>query len=649
MNRKRIILLSMLLLIAITLIYTSYGFFSTKIFGNDTAKLNTFKNNPLSIVYSDSTDTIVGDATESFTPGSTITKTFSVTNPNSEEFNFSISLDEITNTFTRTNDIEYSISLDGEILITDKFPTSTKTVIYNQYIKGNETLNYVLTINYLTSTDNQTADSGAEIGGKLVFNYGDGLNNILIYGNSVQNGTPSPDNPVEINSVGRKSVNLYQPSTISSLSGVTVTYDSLTGVYTINGTTKSIGGNIWLSNNFVPNVASGENVILTAEILSGTIDRNNNFVYYSIFNNNNSKFIRNQDGNFLVKKGVITKSATMITGDYMKFCVQVGGVVTFNNVKLRIQLEKGNSRTTIIPYNKYLIPLKITTTNNLLPTTSSEMETVLSSYFGIRLSPDKNYSMKIKLKEGKTIPNVAFGFIYTSPSTSSVQTEWFTNSSGEEIKTFFNISGVIKSSLNVGFYPKSAAAVNSFFDAYDVMLVEGSYTSSTMPEYVPYNGIDLEILLDEPLRKVGDYADYIDVKNKKVVRNVKEYNLGLLSNWTQRDGTTNTYGTVSIKNPTTTTPILSNRFTQVSSISHIANGKMYGGTTQFSVRLDSITTLEDFNTWLSNNETRIQKVLETPTEETIDVPNLSIYTKDYNNVSVNTNVSPSNVELTSSE
>ena len=649
MNRKRIILLSMLLLIAITLIYTSYGFFSTKIFGNDTAKLNTFKNNPLSIVYSDSTDTIVGDVTESFTPGSTITKTFSVTNPNSEEFNFSISLDEITNTFTRTNDIEYSISLDGEILITDKFPTSTKTVIYNQYIKGNETLNYVLTINYLTSTDNQTADSGAEIGGKLVFNYGDGLNNILIYGNSVQNGTPSPDNPVEINSVGRKSVNLYQPSTISSLSGVTVTYDSLTGVYTINGTTKSIGGNIWLSNNFVPNVASGENVILTAEILSGTIDRNNNFVYYSIFNNNNSKFIRNQDGNFLVKKGVITKSATMITGDYMKFCVQVGGVVTFNNVKLRIQLEKGNSRTTIIPYNKYLIPLKITTTNNLLPTTSSEMETVLSSYFGIRLSPDKNYSMKIKLKEGKTIPNVAFGFIYTSPSTSSVQTEWFTNSSGEEIKTFFNISGVIKSSLNVGFYPKSAAAVNSFFDAYDVMLVEGSYTSSTMPEYVPYNGIDLEILLDEPLRKVGDYADYIDVKNKKVVRNVKEYNLGLLSNWTQRDGTTNTYGTVSIKNPTTTTPILSNRFTQVSSISHIANGKMYGGTTQFSVRLDSITTLEDFNTWLSNNETRIQKVLETPTEETIDVPNLSIYTKDYNNVSVNTNVSPSNVELTSSE
>ena len=33
----------------------------------------------------------------------------------------------------------------------------------------------------------------------------------------------------------------------------------------------------------------------------------------------------------------------------------------------------------------------------------------------------------------------------------------------------------------------------------------------------------INIYLKEPLRKIGDYADYIDLKNKKVVRQIKEY------------------------------------------------------------------------------------------------------------------------------
>ena len=46
---------------------------------------------------------------------------------------------------------------------------------------------------------------------------------------------------------------------------------------------------------------------------------------------------------------------------------------------------------------------------------------------------------------------------------------------------------------------------------------------STATEYEPYiEPITQNIYLDEPLRKVGDYADYIDFKNQKVVRKVKE-------------------------------------------------------------------------------------------------------------------------------
>lgn len=46
---------------------------------------------------------------------------------------------------------------------------------------------------------------------------------------------------------------------------------------------------------------------------------------------------------------------------------------------------------------------------------------------------------------------------------------------------------------------------------------------SSATDYEPYiKPITQNIYLDEPLRKVGDYADYIDFKNQKVVRKVKE-------------------------------------------------------------------------------------------------------------------------------
>ena len=44
---------------------------------------------------------------------------------------------------------------------------------------------------------------------------------------------------------------------------------------------------------------------------------------------------------------------------------------------------------------------------------------------------------------------------------------------------------------------------------------------STATEYEPYSGETKHIYLDEPLRKVGDYADYVDFENQKVVRQVE--------------------------------------------------------------------------------------------------------------------------------
>lgn len=66
----------------------------------------------------------------------------------------------------------------------------------------------------------------------------------------------------------------------------------------------------------------------------------------------------------------------------------------------------------------------------------------------------------------------------------------------------------------------------------EVMCVSGKYTQNTMPPHEPYGykipvkvSNDKEefitnIYLDEPLRKIGDFSDYIDFKNKKVIRKI---------------------------------------------------------------------------------------------------------------------------------
>ena len=63
--------------------------------------LSKYINNPLSITYSDNTSHISSNDTESFTPGSTFSKTMTVTNNTNRAFDFKMSLEDVVNTFTR--------------------------------------------------------------------------------------------------------------------------------------------------------------------------------------------------------------------------------------------------------------------------------------------------------------------------------------------------------------------------------------------------------------------------------------------------------------------------------------------------------------------------------------------------------------------
>lgn len=313
-----------------------------------------------------------------------------------------------------------------------------------------------------------------------------------ICGNSIQDGTPSPENPVEIESVGTRTKNLFDEKVLSNYpdSGrQAVFYLPIyvgDGTFTLSSTTPMIPGNIC-------------NLFLLSGSKNDGASSNVNGV--SI---NNSKTVTAENG--YVTIGIRRKYEGVDPADY------------------KTQLEKGATATDYEPYG-YKIPVvcrgknllspfvsgSINASTGIFTTNAASVRTdyipvdfTKSSYFLSGLS-NKLYSFVAAYDENK-------GYLGRT-SAGAAANRVLTNNS-------FNIStadykiGYIAVTMyeNVG-----ASGSVDIVDSLSVQLEIGSAAT----EYEPYKEpVTTSIFLDEPLRKVGDYADYIDFKKGNVVRKI---------------------------------------------------------------------------------------------------------------------------------
>lgn len=202
MKKKLIIPISLVLVILIAVIYISYGFVSARITNNELSKKQTFMNQKLEIKYSDGTETLTSNNT-SFIPGSILTKEISITNTGNVPVTYTIKIGDclpkdeskcvFENTFKRPADITYEMYLNNEIIEKTTFPIyKDEPLASNITIDKDETQNLKLIIYYNNSTDNQIVDSGSKIGGKLTFeDEKNKIENVLIYGNTDENSSTS--------------------------------------------------------------------------------------------------------------------------------------------------------------------------------------------------------------------------------------------------------------------------------------------------------------------------------------------------------------------------------------------------------------------------------------------------------------------------
>ena len=109
MKRKKRIVTSVIgiVLVLVIIIGISYGYYLTQISGNTSSKSITVRSGESSILFTDLAN--ANYTSDYITPGYSYTKTYTVENTGNIRGEYSLKFTDVSNNFTRTSDIVYTL------------------------------------------------------------------------------------------------------------------------------------------------------------------------------------------------------------------------------------------------------------------------------------------------------------------------------------------------------------------------------------------------------------------------------------------------------------------------------------------------------------------------------------------------------------
>ena len=516
------------------------------------------------------------------------------------------------------------------------------------------------------------------------------------------NNAPTPEAPIEIESVGDKTKNLFDMTKnvgFGTKNGLTITYSNEEDCLIINGT-STVETSYFSKDFLIPNVA-GTSYGLGCFYISGTIDKPSGKYTSAYFGQSDNGVNRSNWKSMALQQGQnSTYVATCDSLYIMGFWIWISAGVTFNNYKFRVQLEKSTEKpTSYDTYNKYKIPVKISGKNKLcvpketVTTTTYNANFTLSNVDGkvkIEGIPFPDYYTYVSLNEtfnittasgscnkvGKTIVPKNTPFVFS----------WKNENPNPEVKfsyimfiyddgTRYGVSmnydnGYVKvtartqniANIYIRFKTSNTQQDIEFNDLYSFQIEYGTNVTEYEPYYEP---VITNIYLNEPLRKIGDYADYIDFEKQKVIRKVKETILTGEEkiSWTVlSQGTAKEFYRYKITNEDIVLPKGTTHEGQfcnylpagniTTSNSVIGMSVYYSesqGFTFFRCRFPSGTITNGIETYLkelyaSGNPMKYYFATSEIKEETIDLPIIATH-KGTTIIEVDTSISPSNMEV----
>lgn len=320
-----------------------------------------------------------------------------------------------------------------------------------------------------------------------------------------------------------------------------------------------------------------------------------------------------------------------------------------------IQIEYGEEITEYEPYG-YKIPVKVNGKNlitvndtNLSPyqasvefidnNTVKVMATSASNSAAMKFVPKK----EIILKAGKSYYLSADIVEANNPRTSTVA---LFSATGSYLKWFPGVYTPTEDvSASIAIYPHNTGTAGDYVIVKNIQIEEGL----TATEYEPYREPTLtKIYINEPLRKTDGYADYIDFKNKSVIRNISELTFDGSEAWrVSLFGENNLYyiactGMKSGSRMGFKSDLFKTQKTG-SSTTQPDNTIVFGYGNEFIyIRYNSVTTLDEFKNFLSNNNLTIVYQLEETEIEQITLPQIKT-TQGTSFVKTDTNIPASDI------
>jgi hypothetical protein len=474
---------------------------------------------------------------------------------------------------------------------------------------------------------------------------------------------PTPDNPIEIETVGDKTSNIFNMAEnvkSETKNGLTITYSEEEDCIILNGTTTNVDTSYGAKYFNIPNIP-GTSYGYGLFYVSGTMDKPSGkyaSAYFGQSDNGTSESNWKamglpQDTNAIY---VATCDKNYIRG----FWIWISAGVTFNNYKIRVQLEKSTEKpTSYDAYNKYKIPVRVRGKNyinieHLGDINNWDTTTTYGSY-EISL-PNGNYIFNIEtdLKEYKS--NILFLSKNKSSSTNPIANiiSGYGGIIDKQLK--FTITNNEKIYLNWYNDTKNQSNLTKLID--DVLNNFIIEDGDTFTGYEPYiEPITTNIYLNEPLRKIGDYTDYIDFEKGKVFRQIGEeiydentsFSLPTGTYW-HEEGVTTAF---TKKIPTDALP-------NALGIKCLANLVGYqqattlnkkipyisGNATQiiFAVKNETASNIDELKTFLTDNNLQIVYPLKEETPEIVTLPNIPT-NKGTTIIEVDTSILPSNMEV----
>lgn len=501
------------------------------------------------------------------------------------------------------------------------------------------------------------------------------MRQLEVYGNSYQDGTPSPDNPIEVQHIGDKTVNLFNPNAPKEqgylMDDGSVLYESAyPQMYCYTFDVK-------------PDTTYIINSIYT------------NIIVYVLYNSNMEYITRYYlDSNVTSSKEVVFTTTSDTA--YIKICTNKNraenGEVYFNEGNVLIKE----------PYGKYKIPVTQRGVNmfpeNLIRKTNSSRGITVdyegngifyihgrfdntdgstisfnhTMFDGLNLPIDLKayYTLHAKVISGSCSHRV-LPYLGTRDATTAAGSK--INWIDVPVQPGTYEEGSIFSKTRLGGYGASANAtgIKQFWfwwsnDGKDItvdMRIQVWLTkSSTILPYEPYvEPVTTNIFLDEPLRNITnaynghiaeEYMDYIDFKNKKVHRRLHEYCFdGSISPQQTTDTICNIdIGIVAKSTTWQSWQGLSNRFSPTGYLTpydepFLCVANSIGSKISFRNfhMIPGVTDATTLKQWLTENPVTWVFPFATPKEEPLDIelPKLNTRTTIFE---VGTNLAPSSLK-----